>query len=336
MTKKRLFLGLIVWIFWGVLISCGNEGGGKPDYEFPSGNPEPGEGDSGLEAQGWQVTDAFGELPVYLKVYKSPAVLRGKNAVAYIAVVDTEKETEFLILGNTSGSKTPAQFYDTETMKPAVIMNAGYFWDGNTVSMLCREGEILAPAQPVWQSDLTFYPTRGAFGIGNDGVYDVNWVYTVGDQIYAYPGPAQNDEKETPLREPSADFPKGGRVWNVRHAIGGGPVLIKADVYQNTYSQELFGDASGIGALANHPRSAIGITKDQKLIFFVCEGRNMTPGVSGLTLEDVACILKDLGCVEALNLDGGGSSCMLINGKETIKPSSNGVQRAVVTAIAVR
>lgn len=55
-----------------------------------------------------------------------------------------------------------------------------------------------------------------------------------------------------------------------------------------------------------------------------------------MTLEDVACILKDLGCVDALNLDGGGSSCMLINGKETIKPSSNGVQRAVVTAVAVR
>lgn len=44
MTKKGLFLGLIVWVFWGVLISCGSEGGGKPDYEFPSGNPEPGKG----------------------------------------------------------------------------------------------------------------------------------------------------------------------------------------------------------------------------------------------------------------------------------------------------
>lgn len=336
MIKKRIFLGLLVWIFGGVLISCGDEGGAKPDYEFPSGNPGPEEEVSGPEAQGWRVADAFGELPVYLKVYKSPSVLRGKNVVAYIAVVDTEKGAEFLILGNASGSKTPAQFYEAETEKPAVIMNAGYFWDGNTVSMLCRDGEILAPAQPVWQSGLTFYPTRGAFGTGKDGIYDVNWVYTVGNEIYAYPSPAQNDENETPLPEPSADFPQGGRVWNVKHAVGGGPVLLKSGVYQNTCGQELFGDASGIGESANHPRSAVGITGDKKLIFFVCEGRNITAGVPGLTLEDVACILKDLGCVEALNLDGGGSSCMLINGRETIKPSNRGEQRAVVTAIAVR
>jgi exopolysaccharide biosynthesis protein len=36
-----------------------------------------------------------------------------------------------------------------------------------------------------------------------------------------------------------------------------------------------------------------------------------------------------------LNLDGGGSSCMLVNGMETIKPS-DGSQRAVVTAIGLK
>jgi exopolysaccharide biosynthesis protein len=39
-------------------------------------------------------------------------------------------------------------------------------------------------------------------------------------------------------------------------------------------------------------------------------------------------IFKDLGCMEALNLDGGGSSCLLINGKETIKVSDK-TQRPV-------
>jgi exopolysaccharide biosynthesis protein len=45
--------------------------------------------------------------------------------------------------------------------------------------------------------------------------------------------------------------------------------------------------------------------------------------------------LKDLGCVEALNLDGGGSSCMLINGKETNTPSSKGVQRPVPSVFLI-
>ncbi|MBL7750429.1 MAG: phosphodiester glycosidase family protein, partial [Chitinophagaceae bacterium] len=43
----------------------------------------------------------------------------------------------------------------------------------------------------------------------------------------------------------------------------------------------------------------------------------------------LAQMLKEIGCTEAMNLDGGGSSCLLINGKETIKPSDKEGQRAV-------
>jgi exopolysaccharide biosynthesis protein len=40
-------------------------------------------------------------------------------------------------------------------------------------------------------------------------------------------------------------------------------------------------------------------------------------------------MLREIGCVEALNLDGGGSSCLLVNGKETIRVSDAGGQRPV-------
>jgi exopolysaccharide biosynthesis protein len=46
-------------------------------------------------------------------------------------------------------------------------------------------------------------------------------------------------------------------------------------------------------------------------------------------------ILLDLDCVEAVNLDGGGSSCMLVNGKETIKVS-DGRQRAVASVVMLK
>lgn len=52
-------------------------------------------------------------------------------------------------------------------------------------------------------------------------------------------------------------------------------------------------------------------------------------------MEEVAYILKDLGCLDAINLDGGGSTCMLVNGKATIQPS-DGVQRSVTTAVAIK
>jgi len=63
---------------------------------------------------------------------------------------------------------------------------------------------------------------------------------------------------------------------------------------------------------------------------YISGGTVLVPGVAeGATLQQAAQLMVDLGCVEALNLDGGGSSCMLINGKETIKPSDKGVERPV-------
>ncbi len=85
---------------------------------------------------------------------------------------------------------------------------------------------------------------------------------------------------------------------------------------------------AGKGISDKHPRTCIGYTRDHKLIIMVIQGR--FPGVAeGATLQHEAQLLLDLGCVEALNLDGGGSSCMLINGKATITPSDKGLQRAV-------
>jgi exopolysaccharide biosynthesis protein len=72
----------------------------------------------------------------------------------------------------------------------------------------------------------------------------------------------------------------------------------------------------------------MGYTANGKLIIMVVEGRH--PGTAeGASLTQLAQMLKDIGCEEALNLDGGGSSCMLINGKETIRVSDANGQRPV-------
>jgi exopolysaccharide biosynthesis protein len=97
----------------------------------------------------------------------------------------------------------------------------------------------------------------------------------------------------------------------------------------------MFKETTDVGATINNPRTTIGSTADGRIILFVCEGRNKTPDTPGFTLEETAKILLDLGCVEAINLDGGGSSCMLVNGKETIKPS-DGSQREVTSVVILR
>ena len=78
----------------------------------------------------------------------------------------------------------------------------------------------------------------------------------------------------------------------------------------------------------------MGYTKDNKLIMLVVQGRSESSG--GATLPQEAQILKDLGCWEALNLDGGGSSCLLVNGRETIKPSDKEGQRPVPAVFLIR
>jgi len=70
-----------------------------------------------------------------------------------------------------------------------------------------------------------------------------------------------------------------------------------------------------------HPRSAIGLdAKGQKVTLVVVDGRQ--PGFSeGMTTRELAVLMKELGCTDALNLDGGGSSILLYEGKILNKPS---------------
>ena len=109
-------------------------------------------------------------------------------------------------------------------------------------------------------------------------------------------------------------------------SVGGGPVLVQNGNIKITNEEEL--KFTGKAINDKHPRTCMGYTKDGNLIIMVIQGR--FPGIAeGATLTQEAKLLIDLGCAEALNLDGGGSSCMLVNGKETIKPSDKEGERAV-------
>lgn len=289
--------------------------------------------------KGWNICNDFGDLPSYLYVYKSPEQILNKKVKAFIVVADLNKGALFNVIGEKSGLSTPKSYYENND-KPAVIMNAGYFTSSGSLSLICRDNEVLCPnIQVVTRSNgstnMPFYPTRSIFSYKGNGKYAAEWVYTNNGLTYSYPRPAANKAGTTPLQQPSATFPIGATAWMAQTAVGGGPVLLKGSAIMNTWEAELCDAASGIGPTANNPRSAIGITRYNHLVFFVCEGRNMTPEVPGLTLEEVAQILKDLGCVDAINLDGGGSSCMLINGQETIKPSDK-TQRSVSSCVVMK
>lgn len=326
--KRINFLSLLLSVVLAsTVVACGET---YPEHEWEWDNP-PVEQNPGIAALGWIPQTQFGKLPVYISIYKSPEQMESQKAVAYIAVADM-KEATFSVLGEKKDSKTLTQFFEQSPL--SVILNGGFFWDGASLSMICREGQVICPNNQSDSEDwVTIYsPTRAIFGLMTDGSYKTTWTYTTtGNMTYSYPVPSENKYGETPKAVPSATYPAGGSVLKAKNAIGGGPMLIKDGVIKDTYVAELL----KISADSNQPRSAIGITKDNKLIFFICEGRNLTAEVPGYTTMQVAKILKSLGCVDAMNLDGGGSSCMLINGKETIK-IKDGKQRPVVTAVGLK
>lgn len=75
-------------------------------------------------------------------------------------------------------------------------------------------------------------------------------------------------------------------------------------------------------AQVTNPRTAIGLLSPLHYLFVVSDGR--TEESIGLSLYDLAKLMKDLGCITAYNLDGGGSSTMWFNGKVLNNPTTYG------------
>lgn len=95
-----------------------------------------------------------------------------------------------------------------------------------------------------------------------------------------------------------------------------GPVLVNDS---NITVNE--GDEVGV-AMASNPRTAVGIVDKLHYIFVVSDGR--TKESKGLSLIQLATLMKERGCTTAYNLDGGGSSTMYFNGRVVNKPVNRG------------
>lgn len=103
----------------------------------------------------------------------------------------------------------------------------------------------------------------------------------------------------------------------VNHILSGGPYLVKDGEVFVDMTDEKLGSIGG-----RNPRTAIGYTKDNHLIMLTADGRE---GASiGLTLNELAMLMKQLGCINAMNLDGGGSTVMYVDGQVVNKPAMQG------------
>ena len=87
-----------------------------------------------------------------------------------------------------------------------------------------------------------------------------------------------------------------------------------------------------------HPRTALGKQSDGTIVLVVVDGRNER--AAGVSMTELQEIMRWLGCIEAINLDGGGSSTMVVNKKVVNHPSDNELfdpegERVVQNAIVI-
>jgi exopolysaccharide biosynthesis protein len=121
-------------------------------------------------------------------------------------------------------------------------------------------------------------------------------------------------------------------LWKeAANIIGGGPQLIRNGRVEITNAPEKI-----LPAFVNdgHPRTAIAKLKSEQVLLVTVDGRQ--PGESiGMSLTMLADLLIEFGAIEAINLDGGGSTTMVVKNKVVNKPSDTTGERPVSDAILI-
>ena len=130
----------------------------------------------------------------------------------------------------------------------------------------------------------------------------------------------------SPTETETTDF------WKLAaNIIGGGPQLIKNGRVEITNAAEKILPSF---VSDGHPRTAIAKLKTGQILLVTVDGRQ--PGESiGMSLTMLADLLIEFGAAEAINLDGGGSTTMVIRNKLVNKPSDAAGERPVSDAILI-
>ncbi|HMT09085.1 MAG TPA: phosphodiester glycosidase family protein [Pyrinomonadaceae bacterium] len=145
----------------------------------------------------------------------------------------------------------------------------------------------------------------------------------VSDRVVSFTNDPSPREKRR-VRDLTLLYQRASGVTN------GVPQLINKSKIDITWEQE---KASKSFVETRHPRTAVAKLKDGKFLMLTADGRS--DASAGLDLYDLAKYMLELGAVDAMNLDGGGSTTMFLDGKVVNKPSDKEGERKIGDAILV-
>jgi len=195
-------------------------------------------------------------------------------------------------------------------------VNAGFFSlaDGNPVALLKSHGELLSGTDR----------PRGAVGVLDSG----------GTTRLLF------DQVTVSIRQSRRGFAAGyhtrlgssAKHWaRARHAVSGAGLLMLNGRALTDWTAERISERF---ETTRHPRTLIGVDADGAIWLVTIDGRS--PAISlGMTFAEMQTLARHLGLRSALNLDGGGSSTMVVGGTIVNHPSDAAGPRKVSDAILV-
>lgn len=276
--------------------------------------------------------EEFAGLPSSVEVYKYSGLMNGRKCNAWYAVADLSKgDVEFRTTVPSSAITIDDQFKSSG--KCLVMVNGGYFYNGRNTGLGCVDGVISGGVTAVRGSlksgdseyNEMYNVTRGVFGVDKNQKPAVYWTGADGSgKNYFFSRPLPTVKGEDKFAAVSASNPDVAVTWSPYYAQSAGPLLLMdgkcpfdfettekgEDFYLSNYEIMPY---DIYGTTVKPDRTAAGYTADGKVILFIVDGRIAES--DGATLVELAQIMKGLGCVAAVNFDGGGSTGMVVGGR---------------------
>lgn len=230
--------------------------------------------------------------------------LENGNKCSLIAVPPRLRVTPALASSGMGMSKTAPTSKIVQNNKARFGVNGGYFnlSNGESTSYVVLNGAICA--DPTKNIALTENPKLKPFLPQIYNRTEIRFL-KVKDKLPCVQIATHNDPLP-PGRELEASLQGGPRLLPELTAEQEAFVRTEADGKQV--------DSIGVGRTA--ARTAVGVTKEGYLLIVAVAGKGQDEFSSGLTLVDLAKLLKNLGAVEAFNLDGGTSTTMIQRSKK--------------------
>lgn len=288
------------------------------------------------------------DLPAAIKVYETSSPLNGRAFHAWYAVADCTGDVEFRVQYPSATATVETQFGDDCW----VLINGSVFGgSGKSIGMAVTNGSrstwrAEADGQ-YWGAGKLMQVTRATFGVDAAGKPATCWSgYPDASHLWYYERPLTSVAGEASFSACTAAHPAPALDWTPRNAIAGGPMLLHDGIcptdrtetpsspatvngnseklYMSNYdlwANDIFGDCPD--------RTAVGYTADGKVVLFVCDGR--ITASKGAYVDEVARILRGIGCIGAVNLDGGLSTAMMVRGRGRINDATGGSRKVCTT-----